>query len=272
MDVTTKSLPAVAGRVPSYRETLRVRGRQVDVLTLGSGDPLVFLHGFGANPDIYLRSLVALARRNRHVIAPTLPSFGKSDPLHVEQQNVRGVAEHMVATLHQYDPDLGPVDFVGHSFGGGVSLRIAATHPEMVKSLTLICPVGGAGQGASGVGDVVRGILAGDAGAHWLFNGYRHFIPAFVKHAPSVVAAGLAAWHSDQIEDVATVDRLGIPVRFLFANRDRLVRPGAIPSLASANVHVEIQDGRHSWLIGEPERFVEAVLGPLPAVAIDPAA
>jgi pimeloyl-ACP methyl ester carboxylesterase len=34
-----------------------------------------------------------------------------------------------------------PIDLIGHSFGGTVALRIAATRPELVRSLTLIEPV-----------------------------------------------------------------------------------------------------------------------------------
>lgn len=35
----------------------------------------------------------------------------------------------------------GPVDLIGHSFGGTVALRIAMEHPDLVRSLTLIEPV-----------------------------------------------------------------------------------------------------------------------------------
>ena len=35
----------------------------------------------------------------------------------------------------------GPIDLIGHSFGGTVALRIAATRPGLVRSLTLIEPV-----------------------------------------------------------------------------------------------------------------------------------
>lgn len=35
----------------------------------------------------------------------------------------------------------GPIDLVGHSFGGTVALRIAVTRPSLVRSLTLIEPV-----------------------------------------------------------------------------------------------------------------------------------
>jgi pimeloyl-ACP methyl ester carboxylesterase len=34
-----------------------------------------------------------------------------------------------------------PMDVIGHSFGGTVALRLAARHPELVRSLTLIEPV-----------------------------------------------------------------------------------------------------------------------------------
>jgi lipase len=35
---------------------------------------------------------------------------------------------------------IGPVDMIGHSFGGTVALRLALAHPDLVRSLTLIEP------------------------------------------------------------------------------------------------------------------------------------
>lgn len=260
-DVRTKTTPS---RPPlhTHRELLRVEGRDVDVLVIGDGAPVVFLHGYGANPQVYNRSLRRLARHGRQVIAPALPTFGRSQPLRLRDQNVSGVAEHMHKAITFYDPHMGPVDLVGHSFGGGVALRMAVAHPEMVKSLTLICPVGGAGMGPIRVRDIVWGIAMGDGGKAWIVNTFRHFLPACLWHGPAMVATGLSAWFSDQISDVQALESLGISVRFVFAAQDRLVRAGAIPTFASTRVTVETQPGRHSWLIGECDRFVELIMGP----------
>lgn len=250
--------------VRERRHHIPVGSRRVEVVTFGDDDaaPVLFLHGFGACPDIYRDALTALARRGHKVIAPALPSFGRSTPLPWVKQGVNGVADHMAALLDEVH-DLthgGPIHVIGHSFGGGVALRLAAAHPHLVKSLTLISPVGGADLGAIAVHEIISGVISGDAGKGWLRNGFHHFVPAVLRHAPGVLATGLSAWFSAQLDDVVAVKAHRLPVRFLFADRDHLVRPGSIPRQVCETVTVEFLHGRHSWLIGEPERFADAVL------------
>lgn len=44
------------------------------------------------------------------------------------------------AAIHEACPDGAPFHLVGHSYGGGVALRFALSHPECLLSLTLIEP------------------------------------------------------------------------------------------------------------------------------------
>ena len=50
--------------------------------------------------------------------------------------------------------DIMEADWVGHSMGGAIALQLAKSHPEMVRSLTLI---GSAGLGEEINGDYLRG-------------------------------------------------------------------------------------------------------------------
>ncbi|MEO0387192.1 MAG: alpha/beta hydrolase [Pseudomonadota bacterium] len=70
----------------------------------------------------------------RHLIAPDLPGHGRTD-FDISQDLQE---QAMIDALSVID---GPVDLVGHSFGGTVALRIAVAKPELVRSLTLIEPV-----------------------------------------------------------------------------------------------------------------------------------
>ena len=126
---------AVRARVPA-EEMLALDGRTVHVEQRGAGEPVVLLHGFGESTYSFRYVLPALAERYR-VIAVDLNGFGYTDrprdPAHYtldgQQRLVLGVLDHLgVESAH----------FVGHSYGGGLTLWIAAHHPERVRSMVLV--------------------------------------------------------------------------------------------------------------------------------------
>lgn len=231
--------------------------RRAEVFTLGEGSPVLFLHGWGLSPRSYRHSLAALSRQGHLIVAPTLPGFGRSDPLSLRHQNVGGVAAHIAEVMYELGLDA-PVHVVGHSFGGGVSLRLGVEHPELVRSLTLVCPVGGAGDGVVPLTRMVPGVLF-DARHMWAGLAVAETSIAFARNPASVLAAAYSGWRSDQIEDLRTLDIHGTPTRFLFADSDTVVSPGAIPASVYAKVTCEVVAGNHSWLITHPERFAHHV-------------
>lgn len=106
------------------------------VLSAGEGEPLLFLHGAGG---LYWDPFLdALAERHR-VVAPEHVGSGESQGLeHVED---------LWDLVLYYDELLDRLDIprarvVGHSFGGMVAAELAATSPERVEKLVLLCPIG----------------------------------------------------------------------------------------------------------------------------------
>src|SRR3712207_9188756 len=57
-----------------------VDDRPVNVVDFGEGDPVVFVHGLGANWQSWLEQLPHVARTGRRAIALDLPGFGRSAP------------------------------------------------------------------------------------------------------------------------------------------------------------------------------------------------
>lgn len=245
-----------AGPRPAW-STVRVGSRRSELLTLGAGTPVLFLHGWGVTPRSYRQPLAALARHGFAITAPTLPGFGGSDPLPLRRQNVDGVATHVARLLDQRGGRF-PVDVVAHSFGGGVAMRLAATRPDLVGSLTLVCPVGGAGEGPVPLVKMVGGVLL-DARHRWAARAACDLATAVARNPLATAATAYAAWQSDQVADLEQISGHRIPVRFLFADKDDVVTPGGIPRCAFAAVTCEVVAGRHSWLITDPARFAAQV-------------
>jgi pimeloyl-ACP methyl ester carboxylesterase len=105
----------------------------------GSGEPMVFLHGFGASTYAWryvVQPLVATTR----VILLDLKGFGQSPKPRDEKYSVYDQA-HLVRQFI-YEHDLRNVTLVGHSFGGGVALvtalYLSEIAPERLKRLILI--------------------------------------------------------------------------------------------------------------------------------------
>jgi pimeloyl-ACP methyl ester carboxylesterase len=106
------------------------------VLTAGAGDPLVFLHG--ASGLLWDPFLDALAERHR-VIAPEHPRVGETQGLE-HLHDLWDLVLYYGALLDELG--LPTTELIGHSFGGMVAAEVAATSPERVTKLVLLCPIG----------------------------------------------------------------------------------------------------------------------------------
>jgi pimeloyl-ACP methyl ester carboxylesterase len=238
---------------------------RVEVLALGEGKPLLFLHGWGLSPRAYLPALHSLAEGGYRITAPSLPGFGRSDARRSHDHSLHGVADHMIDALDALAlPDGVPV--VAHSFGAGVTLRIAALRPDLIGPATLISPVGGAAHGPASWPNLLTGMLD-DASPRVAVAGLRDFLAAALRHPAAITASGLAARAADSVSDLQTAAAAGIPVHLVFAATDHVVRPGDLPTCAPG-VTTETVRGTHGWLLGEPERFADLVTTCLHPVAI----
>ncbi len=113
-------------------------GQPLNVIELGSGPPLVFVHGLIGRWTVWLEQLSAFASRYR-VIAVDLPGFGDS-PMPAEKISIPGYARTIEQLLERLD--IGAATFVGHSMGGFTSVELAIDFPERVQRLVLVSPSG----------------------------------------------------------------------------------------------------------------------------------
>ena len=108
------------------------------VKTAGSGPPLVFLHGAGGLTwDPFLDRLAT----QYTVYAPEHPGTSVGDPDGI--QPLDNLWDMVVYYYELFDKlGLRSPAIVGHSFGAMMAAELAATAPERVGKLVLLCPIG----------------------------------------------------------------------------------------------------------------------------------
>jgi pimeloyl-ACP methyl ester carboxylesterase len=117
---------------------IKVDGSWVNVLDIGEGPAMIFIHGLSGCWQNWLENICFFARDHR-VIAVDLPGFGESE-MPVEPISISGYARTVDALFEALGIDSGVV--VGNSMGGFVGLELAIRFPPRVERL---CLVGAAG-------------------------------------------------------------------------------------------------------------------------------
>ena len=114
---------------------LEVSGCSLYFTDEGQGTAVVFIHGTGANADIWGDLLGKLADRYR-VIAYDRRGFSRSRSARLPDWQ-----EHYSdATMLLQRLRARPAVLVGWSSGGPIALEVARRHPELVRSLVLLEP------------------------------------------------------------------------------------------------------------------------------------
>jgi pimeloyl-ACP methyl ester carboxylesterase len=105
----------------------------------GKGEPLMLLHGFGANKDHFTK-IARFLTPHYHVIVPDHIGFGESSHPHEEDYSPLAQVERLRAFAHAIG--MNRLHLGGSSMGGQIAMTYAASYPAEVKSLWLLAPAG----------------------------------------------------------------------------------------------------------------------------------
>ncbi|MCZ4551066.1 alpha/beta fold hydrolase [Gordonia rubripertincta] len=249
------------------------------VQDLGSGDPVVLLHGWALGHEVWDRQVYELTRAGRRTISIDLRGHGgSSKPL--AGYDVERLAADVIAVLTHLE--LGPVELVGWSLGGLTAFRIASSRPDLVRRLVLVSSNGVAasrvpglpfGAAASDVEDKVinaeltdrlrsrtsqiRGTIQAECGEdliRWLIQ--------LTMRVP--VWAGIECLRTVlNTDQVAAAPELAVPLVQIIGDKDPTLSRRAsrwlVDTVPDARQRI-IQNSGHFPMFEAPSDFTQAVL------------
>lgn len=124
-----------SGYAPQYSV---INGHKVKYVSFGSGEDIVFLHGWGASISAFLFVAKTISSKFR-VTLLDFAGFGESEEPD-KTYTVADYAADVIALTRLIGIE--KAVFVGHSFGGRVCLELASNYPELVYKLVLVDSAG----------------------------------------------------------------------------------------------------------------------------------
>lgn len=122
----------------SHQRWVEVDGAPLNTIVLGSGPPLVFVHGLSGSWPNWLEQMAAFAGERR-VVAMDLPGFGHS-PMPRREISIAGYARILEGLFDALEIDAAAV--VGNSMGGFIAAELAIAVPQRVERLVLVSAAG----------------------------------------------------------------------------------------------------------------------------------
>ncbi len=114
------------------------------VAVLGSGPPLLLLHGFDSS-FLEFRRLAPLLADHHQLLIPDLFGFGFQPRPSSASQGPEAVLSHLERLLEHLPEHLeqpGRIGLIGASMGGAVAIALARRCPEVFERLLLLAPAG----------------------------------------------------------------------------------------------------------------------------------
>jgi pimeloyl-ACP methyl ester carboxylesterase len=267
-----------------HQRWVMVAGTPLNVVDLGEGDPIVFVHGLSGSWPNWLEQLPVFAQDHR-VIAMDLPGFGHS-PMPKEHITISAYARILDGLLDTLGISAATV--VGNSMGGFVSSELAIAFPQRVERLVLVSAAGLSTYRHRGVERVepylrrVAPMVAAYTGwtatrSDWMSRraGLRNISLGFVTRHPSRLSAPLAA---EQIRGAgkpgfmqalrANIDypirerlpEIACPTLIVWGDEDKVISvsdAGVFEELIPNSRKVIFEDTGHMAMLERPATFNE---------------
>jgi len=246
----------------------------------GSGAPVLLVHGYPFNSQIWNRAGHLLASRNHWVIAPDLRGFRQSPPADAQQVTTM---ECFADDLHLLLQRIGiteKVIVVGLSMGGYVAMQFARKYAEQLSGIVLCGTktIADSPQIAENRRKQATALLDGsrsladiaDTMIPKLFSAAtRERKPELLSELRNIIiesqhiqgVAMAALGMAERPDTTEILQCLNVPVLVICGSEDQFSPPSEMRRLADMakyGTYVEIPDSGHLPPMEQPELFVDA--------------
>jgi esterase len=116
---------------------IKVNNRDVHIqeLNTGASETILLVHGMLGNLAVYYFRIAPILAKHFHVVMYDLKSHGMSEKI-TSGYDLNSLTDDVTHLLERLN--ISSVYLVGYSFGGLISLKMAARFPHQVKKLVLI--------------------------------------------------------------------------------------------------------------------------------------
>jgi len=263
-------------------DTLTIRGKKIQLLRGGSGNPLVYLHGLAAD----IHSLPANAgftafhdtlATSFSLCAPALPGYADSEGF----DDLETIEDAVFFCLDVLDAlKLDKVNLVGASLGGWVATEFATRYSHRLHKLVLIDPFGistpqarignffyAVTPKAEGGQHEARELLFRDPNSELAMGAVSDQMPpdAYMLFYKAQMVGARLGWKPPYLYNPRLKDRLfriQAPTLILWASEDKLAPPALAEvfkgGIAGAEV-ATVPGAAHALLLEQPQRAAELV-------------
>ncbi len=127
---------------PEIAKTILAGGIQTNYHDVGSGAPVLLIHGSGPGVSAWAnwRLVIPELARKMRVVSPDMVGFGFSERPANVSYNMDTWVNQAIGLLDALEIE--QADLVGNSFGGALALALTIRHPKRVRRLVLMGSVG----------------------------------------------------------------------------------------------------------------------------------
>jgi len=185
-------------------------GVKIHYKDIGSGSPIVFLHGYTMNSQMWNNTAIYQALSTTHrLITVDFRGHGLSDKPTLPSEYGPKVGKDIIALLDHLQ--LKKTHLVGFSMGAYVAGRLLVTHSNRINSATLI-------SGYFPFFDKHEALFAEETAQHMEEEAEKH--SGEEKVNLNALAATARGWQHDAVTD-EEISKITVPVQAIFGSEER---------------------------------------------------